>query len=132
MLEIDEGGSERESEGEEPPPKRKKRAAKTKPADVEEGSDHEEEATPVAPPPARKKKAVVASAHISQKRPANRKGQAKGKMAASESIPAMAYYPRELGYAANGEEDATSESEGSEVSEEEEEWRPAGQKVTFE
>ena len=51
-------------------------------------------------------------------------------MAASESVPAVVYYPRELGYAANGEDDATSESEGSEVSEEEEEWRPAGQKVS--
>jgi hypothetical protein len=51
-------------------------------------------------------------------------------MAASESIPAVVYYPRELGYSANGEGDTTSESEGSEVSEEEEEWTPAGQKVT--
>ncbi len=51
-------------------------------------------------------------------------------MAASESVPAMAYYPRELGYAANGEGDTTSESEGSEVSEEEEEWTPAGKKVS--
>ena len=105
--------------------------AKTKPANIEKGSDHEEEeATPIAPPPARKKKATVAGAHISQKRPANKKGQAKGKMAASESVPAVVYYPSELGYAANGEDDATSESEGSEISEEEEEWRPAGQKVS--
>ena len=139
-VEVEKGGSERESEGEEeePPPKRKKRAIKTKAADVEEGSGHEEmkEATSIAPPPAKKKKkATVAAgegdgkkAHISQKRPANTKGQAKDKMAASESIPAVVYYPKKLGYA-NGE-DTTSNSGESEVSEEEEEeWKPAGQKV---
>ena len=141
MVELEEGGGERESEGEEPPPKRKKRAVKTKPADVEEGSGHEEEeATPIAPPPARGKKGTVAvagdegrgkKAHISQKRPANKKGEGKDKMAACESIPAVIYYPKELGYAANGEGDTTSHSEESEVSEEEEEeeWRPSGQKV---
>ena len=141
MIEIDEGGSERESEVEEPPPKRKKRAVKTKPADVDEGSGDDDEATPIAPPPARKKKGTVADGgekeevsgkrgHISQKRPANKKGKAKDKMAVSESAPAMVYYPKELGYAAaNGEDDSTSDGGGSEVSEEEEEWRPAGKKA---
>ena len=134
-MKVDEGDSERGSDEEEPPPKRKKRAVKPKAVDVGEESDGEEEATPTAPPPARKKKAAVGvgdgggkKAHISQKRPANKKGQAKDKMAASESVPAMVYYPKKLGYV-NGD-GTTSSSDGSKVSsEEEEEWRPAGQKV---
>ena len=132
---IEEGGSE--SEAEEPPPKRKKRAAKPKAADIGEESDQEEEeeATPTAPPPARKKKVAVAvgdgkKPHISQKRPANKKGQAKDKMAASESVPAVVYYPKKLGYA-NGDGTTSSSDESKVSSEEEEEWTPAGQKVRW-